>query len=49
MKGRPELPCMARIKNESANIVKMMIVGDYFIKNYAGCLFYNETMLQQQR
>ena len=27
---------------------EMMIVRDYFVENYADCLFYDETMLQQK-
>ena len=38
---------MARIKNESANVVnKKMIMRDYFVENYANCPFYDEIMLQ---
>ena len=28
---------------------EMMIVRDYFVENYADCLFYDEIMLQRQR
>ena len=28
---------------------EMMIVGDYFVKNLADCLFYDEIILQQRK
>ena len=27
---------------------EMMIVGDFFVKNYVDCLFYDELILQQR-
>ena len=46
--GGPELPCMTRIKNESANIVNKNDDNErpFFLENYANCPFYDEIMLQ---